>query len=104
MQLNDTVLEAIHGGQLQGYVTMTPRDQRDAVPNEHGDHTDGELVDRLRVEKRGDDLATAHQPDVLAGLFSQMAHQWADGIIHELHLCRSVSRPGMTGADEVPSP
>ena len=28
MQLNDTILEAIHGGQLQGYVTMTPRDSK----------------------------------------------------------------------------
>src|SRR6266699_4139453 len=60
MQLNHTILEALNGVQLQGHVTVTPRDQWDAVPNENGDHTDDELVDRLRVKKRGDDLATPH--------------------------------------------
>src|SRR6266480_1040795 len=66
MQLNHTILEAINGVQIQRHVTMTPRYQWDAVPNENGDHTDDELVDRQRVQKRGDDLATAHQPDGLA--------------------------------------
>src|SRR5437016_10841594 len=36
MQLHHTILEAINGMQIQGHVTMTPRDQRDAVPNENG--------------------------------------------------------------------
>src|SRR2546421_257737 len=85
MQLNHTILEAIDGVQLQGHVTMTPRYQGDAVPNEDGDHTDDELVDRLRVKKRGDDLATPHQPDILTRLRSKAAHEWPDGIIHELH-------------------
>jgi len=85
MQLNHTVLEAINGVQIQGDVTMTPRDQWDAVPNENGDHTDDELVDRLRVKKRADDLATTHQPDILARLLSKTANEWADGIVHELH-------------------
>src|SRR5207253_4671563 len=62
MQLNHTIFEAINGVQIQGHVTMTPRYQWDAVPNENGGHTDDELVDRLRVKKRGNDLATAHQP------------------------------------------
>src|SRR3989449_5165764 len=68
MQLNHTILEAIDGVQLQGHVTMPPRYQWDAVPDENRDHTDDELVDRLRVKKRGDDLATPHQPDILARL------------------------------------
>src|SRR3989454_2209240 len=85
MQLNHTILEAINGVQIQGHVTMTPRYQWDAVPNENGGHTDDELVDRLRVKKRGDDLATAHQPDILARLLSKAAHEWADCIVHDLH-------------------
>src|SRR6266581_6853152 len=85
VQLNHTILEALNGVQLQGHVTMTPRYQCDAVPNENGDHTDDELVDRLRVKKRGDDLATPHQPDILTRLRSKAAHEWPDGIIHELH-------------------
>src|SRR5437588_514109 len=51
MQLNHTILEALNGVQLQRRVTMTPRYQWDAVPNENGDHTDDELVDRLRVNR-----------------------------------------------------
>src|SRR5438552_15846627 len=72
MQLNHAILEAINGVQIQGHVTMAPRYQWSAVPNEHGGHTDDELVDRLRVKKRGDDLATAHQPDILARLLSKI--------------------------------
>src|SRR3989441_8258402 len=50
-QLNHTILEAINGVQIQRHVTMTPRYQWDAVPNENGGQTDDELVDRLRVKK-----------------------------------------------------
>src|SRR5438876_8746997 len=85
MQLNHAILEAINGVQIQGHVTMTPRYQWDAVPNENGGHTDDELVDRLRVKKRGDDLATAHQPDILARLLSKASHEWSDCIVHDLH-------------------
>src|SRR2546429_6128954 len=103
MQLNHTILEAITGVQLQGHVPMTPRYQGDAVPNENGGHTDDELVDRLRVKKRGDDLATAHQPDILARPLSKTAHEWADCIVHELHARRNVSRRRMTGENDGPT-
>ena len=36
------------------------------------------------VMKGGDDLAAAHQPDILASLLSKMAHEWAD-CVHKLH-------------------
>src|SRR5205809_4566960 len=68
-QLNQTILEAFDGVQLQGHVAVTPRDQWNAIPDEHRDHTDDELVDRALVEEGGDEPASAHQPDVLAGLF-----------------------------------
>src|SRR6266568_1147228 len=100
MQLHHTILEAINGVQSQEHVTMMPCYQWDAVPNENGGHTDDELVDRLRVKKRGDDLATAHQPDILARLLSQTAHEWADRAVHELHACRGVGWRRMTGEDD----
>src|SRR5438034_1867812 len=102
MQLNYTILEAINGVQIQGHVTMTPRYQWDAVPKENGGHTDDELVDRLRVKKRGNDLATAHQPDILARLLSKTAHEWANCTVHELHAWRGVGWSRMTGEDDVP--
>src|SRR5205823_2415717 len=85
MQLNHTVVEAFNGVQIQRHVTVTPRYQGDAIPNENGGHTDDELVNCLRVKKGGDDLTTAHQPDILARLLAKMAHEWADCIVHELH-------------------
>src|SRR5437667_864431 len=84
MQLNDTILEAINRVQVQGHVTVTPRQQWDPLPDENGGHTNDELVDRPRVKKRGDDLAAAHQPDILARPLAKTAHEWADCIVHEL--------------------
>jgi hypothetical protein len=104
MQLNHAILEAIKGVQIQVHGKMPPRYQWDAVSNENGDHTDDELVDRLRVKKRGDDLATAHHPDILARLLSKTAHERADCIVHELHARRGVSWGRMTGENDVPSP
>lgn len=47
MQLNQTILEAFNGMQLQGHVTVPPLYPGNAIPNKHGDHTDDELVDRV---------------------------------------------------------
>src|SRR5205807_8087450 len=102
MQLNHTILEALNGVQLQRRVTMTPRYQWDAVPNENGDHTDDELVDRLRVKKRGDDLAAPHQPDILARPRSKATHESPDGIVHALHASRGV-RWRMAGENDAPT-
>src|SRR2546430_6289101 len=96
MQLNHTILEAFNGVQIQGHVTVTPRYQWNAIPNKHWGHTDDELIDRLLVKKGGDDLAAAHQPDVLARLLSKTAHEWTDGTVHELHAWRGVGWWRMT--------
>jgi len=103
MQLNQTILEAFNGVQLQGHVTVTPRDQGNAIPNKHRGHTDDELVNRVLVKKRGDKLTTAHQPDILARLLSETAYEWADCTVHELHAGRGVGWWRMTGEDDVPS-
>src|SRR5438067_506033 len=50
-QLNHTILEAFDGVQIQGHVTVAPRYQWNAVPNEHRGHSDDELVDRVFVKK-----------------------------------------------------
>src|SRR2546430_5379003 len=103
MQLNDTILEALNGVQIQWRVTVAPRDQWNAIPNKHRDHSDDELVDRVRVKKRGDDLATAHQPDILARLLSKTAHEWADCSVDELHAWRGVRWGRMTGENDRPT-
>jgi len=60
VQLNQTILEAFNGVQIQKYVTVTPRYQWNAISDKHWSDTDEELVDRLLVKKRGDDLAATH--------------------------------------------
>ena len=56
MQLNHTILEAFDGLQIQGHVAVTSRYQWNAIPNEHWGHTNDKLVDRLLVEKGGDEV------------------------------------------------
>jgi len=76
---------------------MAPRDQRDAVAEEHRDHADDELVDRSRVEKRGDEIAAPHQPDVLAGPLAQASEERRDAAADELHAGRDPRRDGTAG-------
>src|SRR6185295_5316791 len=100
VQLNHAIFKSFDGLQLQGHVTITTSYQGDTLPNKHRGHTDDELVDRLRVQKGGDDLAAAHQPDILAGLLSKPAHEWADCIVYKLHAGRGVRWWVMTREDD----
>src|SRR5690348_16289057 len=76
-QLDDTICKLFGRPQRQRDVTVTPRYQRNAVSDEYGNDADNELVDRLRIKKRGDDFTAAHQPDILARLLAEPAHEWA---------------------------
>src|SRR4030095_14367891 len=77
MQLNQIILEASKGVQIQGHVTVTPRYQWNVITDKHWSYTDDELVDRVLVKKGGDELAAAHQPDILARMLSKTAYKWA---------------------------
>ena len=59
MKLNHTVIEALDGVQIHEHVAVTPRYERNAILNEHRDHTDDDLVDRVFVKKGGDELTAA---------------------------------------------
>src|SRR5262249_39063363 len=83
VHLHQTIVERSTGYQVHWHVAVASRDQRNPIPDEHRDHTDDELVDRLRIEERGDELTAAHQPDVLAGLVAQPAGERTDRTAHE---------------------
>src|SRR5256885_8014632 len=85
VQLDETVLEALDTVKLHRYVTVASRDERNAVPDEDRHDADDELVDRLGVEKGGNDLAAAHQPDVLTGPFAKSPNECGDVAVHEFH-------------------
>jgi hypothetical protein len=103
VQLDETIFEAVDGAQIQWHMAVTPRYQWNAFANEDRDHADNELVDDLLVKKGGDDLAAAHQPDILARLLSKTAHEWADCLGHELHAGRGVGWGRMTRENDVPA-
>src|SRR5881628_725933 len=75
--LYQAVIETFDGKQLQRDVAVAPGYQWDALSNKHWCHTDDELVDRFFVKKGSDDVPTAHQPDILAGLRAKAAYEWA---------------------------
>src|SRR5690242_7167232 len=78
VQLNRSVCEPFDRSQVQRYLSVSPRDQWNAIPNEYRHHRDDEFVDRLRIEERRDELSAAHQPDVLARLRSELADDRVD--------------------------
>jgi hypothetical protein len=85
MKLDDTVRKALDGAQSERHVAVPPGDQRNAFANEYRDDTDDEFVDRSFVEKRGDDLATTHHPDVLALAFPQALGERANRLGNEFN-------------------
>ena len=84
-KLDEAIFKLLGRPQRQRDVKVTSRYERNAISDKYRNDADDELVDGLRVKKRSDDLAGAHQPDILTRLLSKTAHEWADCIIHELH-------------------
>src|SRR5579871_2745433 len=62
---------------------MAGRDDWDAFADQGRHDGDDERVDRARIQERGDDLAPAHEPDVLARLVAQALDERADWFGHE---------------------
>src|SRR6516162_7497936 len=71
--------------QKQREVTMARGDEGDAFADEDGDDVNVELVDLAGIEEGGDDLATAHHPDVFSGLFPQPPDEAFDRFSDELN-------------------
>src|ERR1044071_6349909 len=52
-----------------------------AGTDEDRNHMDAELVDLSFVQKRSNDLATSHHPNILTGLRPQLLHEWFDRLV-----------------------
>jgi len=101
VQLDQAILEAFGGLQLQGDVTVATTYEWNAVSDKDRNYTDDELVDRILVKKGGDELAASHQPDVLSGLLAKPAYERADWTIHEFHAWRHIDWRSLAGKDDV---
>jgi hypothetical protein len=71
VHLHDAIREWRDGTKVKPLVSMPGRDQRDALADEYGHDADDELIDRVFVQERRDEIASAHHPDVLALLVPQ---------------------------------
>ena len=84
VQLHQTIVESFDLPQLQRHLTVTACYQWNTVADEHRHHADDEFVDRLLVEKGRDELAPAHQPDILAGLCPKLPNERANWLVGPL--------------------
>src|SRR5215467_253538 len=71
---------------------MPRRKKGNTFPDEDRHDCNDELINRGLVQKRSDDLASAHQPDVLANLRAEAFGKGTDGLGHELDARRYGSR------------
>ncbi len=68
MRLNDPIRKLLYAQQAERHGTMLRRKERNAFTDEGWYDGDDELVNRVLVQERPDDLSSAHHPDVLASL------------------------------------
>src|SRR5438046_7000571 len=55
-----------------------------AVADEDRNHMDAELVDLSFVQKRSNDLAASHHPNIFTRLPPQALHKWLDRLSRKL--------------------
>jgi hypothetical protein len=83
MEEDDAVGEGFGGEEVEADGAMARLNQGDAFADQDGDDVDAELVDFAGVQERGDDFATAHHPDIFAGLGAQALGEGFDRLVDE---------------------
>ncbi len=84
MQLNDVIRKLLYTEQAERHFTMPRYQESNAFPDEDWHHGDDELVNRVLVQEGPDDLASAHQPDVLASLRAETFGKGTDRLGDEV--------------------
>jgi hypothetical protein len=83
VEMDDAVGEGFGGEQFEADGAMARLDEGDAFADEDGDDVDTEFVDFALVQKRGDDFAAAHHPDIFGGLGAQALGECFDRLVDE---------------------
>src|SRR5215470_10071372 len=78
MQLNNAVGKLLDTEQAERHVTMPRGNQGNTFPDEDRHDGDDELVNRVLVQEGANDVASAHHPDVLAGLSADVFGKGSD--------------------------
>src|SRR5260370_38034491 len=91
VQANHSIGIFFRGEQVQKDIAVPRRDQTDAFTDKHRDNVNVEFVDLARVEERGDQLSSAHHPDMFAGTGTQVLRKRFYGLRHKLYVGRRIS-------------
>src|SRR5687767_6562275 len=97
MQLNDAVWKLLDAEQAERDLAMPRRDEGNAIPDEGRHDCDDELVNRVLIEERTDDVPSAHHPDVLAGLRAEAFSERGDRLGDEVDADGHGSRRRLPG-------
>jgi hypothetical protein len=63
---------------------MPRLNQGDPLPDQDGDHADAELVDFSSIQKRSDDSASTHHPNIFARLRAQSLSESLDRLVYKI--------------------
>src|SRR5260370_30138426 len=78
VQMHHTVRKLLGRKQFERNGSLLRFNQRYAFADEDRNDMDAEFVDLSFVQKRSDDLAISHHPNVLTGLRPQALREWLD--------------------------
>src|SRR5260370_17692967 len=82
--MHHTVRKLLGRKQFERNGSLLRFNQRYAFADEDRNDMDAEFVDLSFVQKRSDDLATSHHPNVLTGLRPQALREWLDRLFYHL--------------------
>src|SRR5436309_237974 len=99
-KLDETIFKPFGRPQRQWDVKVTSRYERNAIPDKYRNDANDELVDRLRIKKRGDDFTAAHQPDIFALALSKSIHEDTNCLVCEFDCRWSIFWTRMTREDD----
>ena len=85
MQLNDAVWKSLYTEQTERHLAMPRCKEGNAFADEGWHDGDNELVDRRLIQEGPDDLASTHNPDVLASLRAEAVGKGADRLGNEVN-------------------
>src|SRR5262249_25403445 len=84
VELYHSIRKGLRGEQAQRHFTMPRRDEGNTFPDKRRHDANDELINRVLVKKGTDDFASAHQPDIFAGLLAQAFGKCTDRLLDEL--------------------
>jgi len=84
VELYHSIREGLRGAQAQRYFTMPRCNEGNAFSNKGRYDANDELINSVLVKEGTDDFASAHHPDILAGLLAEALGKCTDWLLDEV--------------------